>query len=471
MRAWAPLLLALLIPAQGWAGPLTLEQRALCAKGSRQDRDGWIQLHLEGDARARGFQHGYLLAPEIQEGLKASRLVWAHRTGTAWSDLLAKAATFFVPAVDSENLQELEAMAEGLAAAGVATTRDELAVYNGFSELIDYWWPQELNRLRNLPLPHHVKEACSAFIAVGSYTAGGGIVMGHNNMSGYENPQANLVVDLVPDRGHRILMQGVPGWIHSGTDFFITDCGLMGCETTIGDFQPYDPEGKPEFARMRRATQDSDNLEAWCETMKRGNNGGYANAWLLGDIRTGVIARLELGLRYVGFQRLTDGYFTGSNLAEDLRILRLETTSKDTDLNQSKVARRVRWRELMEANRGRIDLELAKAFESDHQDVARNENRPGGRSLCAHFDLDPESLWEAPFEPAGTTDAKVVDSAMARTMSFAARYGSACGRAFDAPRFLKDHPQFDWLQGILPSRSSWPWVVFRTVQKPGAGSP
>ena len=453
------LALVLAAPARA-AAPLGPEQAALCAKGARHERAGWIELHLEGGPRARGFQHGYLLAPEIRQGLKATRAAWERRTGTPWTELVAKAAVFFVPGIDAENLQELAGMAEGLAAAGVPAGRDELAVYTGYSELSDYWWPQELNRLRNEPLPHHVREACSAFIAVGSYTAGGGIVMGHNNMSGYIDPQTNVVIDLVPEHGHRILMQGVPGWIHSGTDFFVTDAGLVGCETTIGDFQPYDPGGIPEFARMRRATQDAASIDAWRAILEKGNNGGYANAWLLGDVRRNEIARLELGLRYVGFERKADGYFTGSNIAEDLRILRLETTSKDTDISTSKVARRLRWRQLMEANRGRIDLALAKAFEADHWDVARGQERAGGRSLCGHFDLEPEPLWDGPFEPAGTTDGKVLDSAMAKRMSFAGRFGSACGTAFDAPRFLSAHPQFEWLRDYLPTRPSQPWVTF-----------
>lgn len=452
--------LTLLLAATAAAGTLTPEQQALLKGGARHDRAGWIHLHVEGGARARGFQHGYLLAPEIRDGIKGIRLGWEHKTGTSWASLQEKAAGFFLPGIDPENLEELAGMAEGLAAAGVASSVAELAVYNGSTELSEYWWPQELNRIRNEKVPNRPRESCSAFIAVGSYTKGGGIVMGHNTMTGYQNPQGNLVLDIVPSRGHRILMQGVPGWIHSGADFFVTDAGLVGCETTIGDFQPYDPGGIPEFARMRRATQDAATLEGWCEVMKRGNNGGYANAWLLGDVKRNEIARLELGLRFVGFERKADGYFTGSNIAEDPRILRFETTSKDTDIATSKVARRVRWRELMEAFRGRIDVEAAKAFEADHRDAARGEERPGGRSLCGHFELEPEPLWDTPFEPAGTTDAKVLDSAMARRLSFAARYGSGCGRPFEAGPFLKAHPQFEWLREILPDRPAQPWTVF-----------
>jgi hypothetical protein len=452
--------LALALAGPLLAAGLTPEQKALCAAGSRHDKAGWIYLHLEGGARARGFQHGYLLAPEIKGGLKAIRLSWEHKTGTPWSSLLAKTAVFFVPGVDAENLQELEGIAEGLAAAGVATTRDELVAYTGSTELSEYWWPIECNRLKGEPVPHHVKESCSAFAAIGSYTRDGGLVMAHNNMSGFQDPQANLVIDLVPDHGYRILMQGVPGWIHSGTDFFVTSAGLVGCETTIGDFQPYEQGGIPEFARMRRATQDAGTIDAWCEVLKKGNNGGYANAWLLGDLNRKEIARLELGLRYVGFERKTDGWFSGSNIAEDPRILRLETTSKDTDISQSKVARRVRWKQLLEANRGRIDAELAKAFEADHRDVASNTERPGGRTLCGHFELEPEALWNSPFEPAGTTDGKVIDAAMARRMSFEARFGTACGLPFDAAKFLAAHPQFDWCRDIMPSRPTQPWVLF-----------
>jgi hypothetical protein len=81
-----------------------------------------------------------------------------------------------------------------------------------------------------------------------------------------------------------------------------------------------------------------------------------------------------------------------------------------------------------------------------------------GRGLCDHTDRD--SLADPPFDPGGTVDGKVVNSAMARAMTFAARWGSACGTAFDAPAFLQSHPQYRWMAGLLKSRSSHPWVDF-----------
>jgi hypothetical protein len=71
-------------------------------------------------------------------------------------------------------------------------------------------------------------------------TADGGVVLGHNSMIGYPEADFNVVVDLAPEKGHRILMQTAPGWIHSGTDFFVTDAGLVGSETTIGGFDGFD---------------------------------------------------------------------------------------------------------------------------------------------------------------------------------------------------------------------------------------
>ena len=143
---------------------------------------------------------------------------------------------------------------------------------------------------------------------------------------------------------------------------------------------------------MRRATQDAANIDQWCAIMKKGNNGGYANAWLLGDVNTGEIARLELGLKYVGFERTNDGFFIGSNIAEDPHILRLETDTKDDDIRLSDVARRVRWKQLMKENAGKIDLELGEKMEGDCYDTCLNKENPGSRTLCGTLRTGSESM-------------------------------------------------------------------------------
>ncbi len=441
---------------------LTAEQQSCVGKGKRFERAGWVYLHVEGEARDRGFQHGYLLAKEIAEGLRMTRVSWEHESGMEWEWLVKRAAAMFVPKIDAENLAELEGIAEGAQAAGIKVSRDELIAYNGIAELQEYWWPIELRKIKDGPVSGAERQSCSSFIATGSWTKGGNVVLGHNTMQGYADALPLVVEDIAPPKGHRILWQTTAGWIHSGTDFFITDAGLVGSETTIGGFQGFDTNGIPEFTRMRRATQDAGSLDQWCDIMKWGNNGGYANAWLLGDVNSREIARLELGLKYVGYEKKRDGYFIGSNVAEDRKILKLETEGNDVDIRLSSVARRVRWKQLMKEYAGKIDLELAKRFEADHFDTYRGKLWPGSKTLCGHFERDPETGGRGvPFESSGTVDGKVVDAAMAKQMSFAARWGAACGMPFVAGKFLEAHPQFEWMTGVLKDRPGEPWAVFR----------
>lgn len=456
------LALALMASTPGRSFPLSPDRQNSLSKAHRSERAGWIYLHIQGEPRDLGFQHGYLLAPEISDALRTVRANWEHDSAMPWPWLVRR-ATMFIPRLDPENLAELDGIVEGMAAAGHPTSREEMVAYNGFIELAWYWWPIEFKTVKDNAAPA-VRQSCSSFIATGSMTRDGNIVLGHNTMMDYNDVFPNVIADIAPAHGHRILWQTNPGWIHSGTDFFITDAGLVGSETTIGNFEGFDTNGVPEFARMRRATQDAKTIDDWCAMMRAGNNGGYANAWLLGDINTHEIARLELGLKFVGYEKKRDGYFSGSNVAEDPKLLRFETSEKETDIRESSVARRVRWKQIMRKYAGRIDVRLAKEFEADHFDTFRNEMVPGSRTLCGHYELDRDTAGSWPGVPygcGGTVDAKVVDATLARRLSFAARWGSGCGRAFEATNYLAAHPQFDWMTDILKSRPAEPWVEFR----------
>ncbi|HEY3389857.1 MAG TPA: C45 family autoproteolytic acyltransferase/hydrolase, partial [Prolixibacteraceae bacterium] len=367
------------------------------------------------------------------------------------------------PKIDTENLEEIDGIVEGMKAAGVVSGRDEIVTYNGYMELLWYWWPSVKDKISpNSPDP--IKEGCSSFISIGSMTEDGGIVLGHNTMNGYYFPLCNIVLDINPTQGFSILMQSVAGFIHSATDFFVTKAGLIGSETTIGGFFPFDENGTPEFARMRHATQYASTIDEWCEIMKNGNNGGYANSWLIGDVNRNEIARLELGLKQIGFEKKKDGYFIGSNVPEDLKILRLETKAGDTDIKNTSIARRVRWKQLMRENVGKINLEQAKVFEADHFDTYLNSTTPDSRTLCSHGDLDSNIQTpglDEPFYPWGTIDSKVVDSKAAKQMSFTARWGSACGSPFDAKSFLEKHLQYEWVSGLLKDRPTQRWTTFK----------
>ena len=444
---------------------LTNEQKVSLSKANLYEKNGWTYLHIEGNPEERGFQHGYLLAKEIDEALRDMNKIWEYNTATKWSWLIEKASEMFKSKIDSENMAEMNGIVEGMKARNIQTTIDELITYNGLTELSGYWWPTIKDTISpNTPTP--TKESCSAFIATGSMTDDGKIVMVHNTWGEYYMPETNIILDIQPTKGNRILMQSAPGLIHSLTDFFITSAGIVGTETTIQGFFGFDPKGIPEFVRVRRAMQDASSIEEWCEIMTKGNNGGYANSWLIGDIKTNEIARLELGLKYIGFEKKKDGYFTGSNIVEDMNILRRETMIDDQNIKMSNVSRRIRWEQLMKENAGKINIEIGKTMISDHYDNYLNIINPDSRTICGHLELDNMAYNNfSPYLPIGAFDAKVVSADLAKNMTFIARWGSSCGRSFDANKFLIEHPQYDWMTGLLKDRPTQPWTTFKAEEK------
>ena len=94
-------------------------QQTVLDKAYRHEKAGWVYLHIEGSARERGYQHGFLLAREISTGIEAMRGDWEFRSATEWDWLAEKASAMFEGKVDLENLAELDGIVEGLLAAGV----------------------------------------------------------------------------------------------------------------------------------------------------------------------------------------------------------------------------------------------------------------------------------------------------------------------------------------------------------------
>ncbi|HEY4207952.1 MAG TPA: hypothetical protein VGM31_14110, partial [Puia sp.] len=72
------------------------------AKASRKDNNGWIYVHLEGSPSEIGYQHGYLLAAEIDTNLRMMSYYLQHETKKDWQFYRHCAASFLWPKVDSE---------------------------------------------------------------------------------------------------------------------------------------------------------------------------------------------------------------------------------------------------------------------------------------------------------------------------------------------------------------------------------
>jgi hypothetical protein len=198
--------------------------------------------------------------------------------------------------------------------------------------------------------------------------------------------------------------------------------------------------------------------------MLDGNNGGYANDWLLGDNKTGEIAQFENGLKANRVWKSKDGVFVGSNFVSDPEVQKLDTTWNNDDLTASPNARHIRLDEMMKESKRKIDVELAEKVLSDHYDTYLLKEIPDGRTLCGHLDLDPAGVkaWgDGPYDDHGAVEGKAVDSHMAEQMSFMARAGHPCGSNFNAKEFLKAHPEYSWQTPVLRDMNAGPWTSFK----------
>jgi hypothetical protein len=446
-------------------------------KAYRFQQGGWTYVHLEGSPSEIGYQHGFLLAPEIADALEAIKLFDTHQTERDWEFFRKTAREMLWPHIDAEYQQELQGIADGVKGHGVVLDVYDIVALNAFEEVPDYYVPWLNKREKQARAPKlKAPGNCSAFIATGAYTKDHQIVIAHNNWTSYLAGERWVVIfDILPQRGQRILMDGFPGVITSDDDFGVNAAGIMITETTITQFEGWDPKGKPEFMRSRKALQYAKSIDDYARIIKEGNNGGYANDWLIGDRKTGEIAYLELGLKNTPMWRTKDGYFVSSNFPRDPKLIREETDGFDaSDRSSSMNARHARADELVQHAKGTIDVEMAEDFLADHFDsfektsIGAERAQPNERSLCGHVDNSPRGVkqwgWEG-FNPGGAVQGKATDSKMAATMSFLARAGHPCGADFVAADFLEKHPEYAWQKPLLRDMKAGPWTKFQAGEK------
>ncbi len=436
----------------------------------RFERAGWVYVHLEGSPSDIGFQHGYLLAPEIADGFKAVQFMDTHDSKRDWAFFRDTAQNVLWPHIEPEYRQELQGIVDGLKARGVTLDLWDIVALNAKEEIPDYYIPTLERQQKSLATAKNNPGHCSAFVATGPWTKDHKPVIAHNNWSSFpDGSRWTVVFDIVPAKGYRMLMDGFPGIIVSDDDFTINSAGLTVTETTISGFSLYDPNGIPEFVRARKAMQYASSIDDFVRIMLDGNNGGYANDWLLADNKTGEIARFELGLKIHRVWRTKDGYFVGSNFPSDPELIRKETTFNPNDPASSMNARHKRWDDLMAQDKGQIDVALAQQFLADHWDSYQNKQQANERTLCGHLEDSPRGMpeWDrTPYYPDGAVTGKAADSTMMKNMEFTARAGHPCGEDFIADKFLAAHSQYNWMRPVLKDMKGNPWAEFKSGEKP-----
>ncbi|MGI8746463.1 MAG: C45 family autoproteolytic acyltransferase/hydrolase [Bryobacteraceae bacterium] len=354
----------------------------------RYPTGGWIYLHIEGQPYERGYQHGHLMAKEIVQYMERSAAdIDPQAKSASWNQDRTMANALFLRGFDKEILQEMQGIADGAADAGakwdnrridlidivtanttveVGELRSALPMTPTGLEGLHLTSPQYYNRMRDVP----VTSRCSAFAATGKATRDGKMVIAHLTMWPLTlAEQTNVMLDIKPVSGHRILMQSYPGGIESGTDWYQNDAGVVLTETTIRQ-SPFNAEGTPVAYRARKAIQYGDDIGKVVEYLGVKNNGLYTNEWLIGDAKTNEVAMFELGTNKTKLYRSsknewfggTEGFYWGDNNAKDLAV-RVEyapdPNGAPEHLPYVPMARDLKWQELYQQYKGKIDEQFA----------------------------------------------------------------------------------------------------------------
>ncbi len=398
-----------------------LETVRFFGDGYRYDDRGWIFVHVEGEPYERGYQYGALVADEIVAYIsKLAILENKHDPEAGWRAVRFKTDALFLRGYDPEYLTEMRGIADGAANAGAEydgrplDLRDIVAINSvvdlGQLEDAVEVTPHALTGESFLAAEDEMlidlrNHSCSAFAATGPATRDGRVVFGQIFMwYGYTGVHWNVICDLVPSDGHRLVYQTFPGGIHSGADFYINASGIIIGETTTAQ-TPYEPKGTPQSNRVRKAAQYGSSIDDVVRILVDGNNGMYTNDWPIADTKTGEVAILLLGTHTWRLWRTGDdmapfgtpGFLWANNNIRDPAVLRELVAQPD-------------------------DRPFDLVFAPWNRDVAFNEfYREHAGRIDATAAVD---LWaSSPVNRAHACDGKITTAEMAERLVFLAHYG------------------------------------------------
>lgn len=353
-------------------------------EGFRYEDRGWIVLHVEGEPYARGFQHGSLLADEMVAYISKLAIQENGKEPAAgWASLRSRADMLFLRGFDAEQLEEMKGIADGAARAGArfdGRALDLLDVVT-LNSIVDLDYAASgikvtphalsgrsfLSAAEEMAIPDS-RHKCSAIAATGPATADGGVVFGQLFMwGGYTGVHFNVLCDLQPVKGQRLVYQTFPGGIHSGTDFYLNDAGIVFGETTVAQ-TPFEISGTPQASRARRAAQYARSIDDVVRILSERNNGLYTNDWPIADLGTGETAVFLLGTKRSKLWRSSDtpapfgtpGFLWANNNARDDGVRQEVAVQPDDapfDTVFGATNRDIAFREFYRRFKGRIDAE------------------------------------------------------------------------------------------------------------------
>lgn len=279
----------------------------------RYEDRGWTFVHIEGEPYTRGCQFGELMAEDITRFLdKLAVSMDGKNPEHAWDQARGQTDALFLRKYDPEFLEEMKGIADGAAAKGATFKGRKIDVLDivTANSGIDLDYVQSALRVTPNALTGRTftrmdeqaagapeRDKCSSFVATKSATTDGRPVMIQMFMWGaYTGLEWNVIVDVVPTKGQRLVYQTFPGGISSGADWYMNGAGMVIGETTVGQ-TPWDPEGTPQANRIRKAAQYATSIEGFASIFKAKNNGLYTNEWILADMKTNEGADYLIGTK------------------------------------------------------------------------------------------------------------------------------------------------------------------------------
>ncbi len=404
-------------------------------QGYRYNIQGWIYVHIEGEPYDRGYQHGYLLSAEIVDMLnrwsngihnnpkikRINKLFSEERykkvANTWWDFCVKNCNRMYWDKIPEEYQEEIKGIADGVTARG-GQIHGRNVTYQDILTLNEmYEFMSKLTRMRvgihpfrtflhqlekivpetkyidgdalfnsffDGEPPHH----CNGFIASGNATSDGQLVFTHSTICGggawwwtyYISLRWNVMLDIQPSDGNRMMIPTSPGLIWSDEDYYQNDNGIVFLETTVPQGL-FDNKGLPLMVRARKAVQYGNSIDDVIYHLRYKNDGSMNAVWLIGDTKTGEISRFELGYKAYAVWRKFDGYYWSANNPYNLRV-RLEKFNLKQFVKRSVYpilglpgfgyysirykpeSRDIKYEELGEMYYGEIDIDIVKEITS-----------------------------------------------------------------------------------------------------------
>ncbi|OGS40964.1 MAG: hypothetical protein A3K77_07070 [Euryarchaeota archaeon RBG_13_31_8] len=351
--------------------------------GYRYNIQGWIYLYIEGEPYERGFQHGYLLSEEIVDMINRwSSMIHSHPkinkfnkriseekydkiTEIFWNFCTKYSYKFYKDKYEDypEYKDEIQGIADGVASRGSKifgrnVTYKDILTCNEMYEFLSKITQGKFRRgfhpfltlFKNLlevepslsemsaidfasdfyyPSGNH---KCNGFTATGNATKDGGLVFTNSMWSSdqaymwwwsyYITFRWNIILDINPTKGNRVIMASAPSYIWSDHDYYQNDAGIVLLETTCPQGL-WDNRGLPLAIRARMAMQYGNNIDDVMKILRYRNDGCMNAVWLIGDAKTSEIARFELGYRNSWYNKTSNGFHWSANNPFNIRV-RLE---------------------------------------------------------------------------------------------------------------------------------------------------